>query len=218
MSSTTLRTEWSTVGLNLPLFPPFPLLLLCCLAGRCTGVCICMLSTSPHSNGRGGDNSKHEQCRYPLPSPPPPPPPLFLPLTTSLILMLLFLHCHGHQDPSSLSCHHSAWLCNAQSPLPETNWCWRPTITVLSLVVGADPRCHSDCLALWLPLPLYGRLFHGILQLFFFFWNITCQTRLIREPDCFYLPQRSSLLPSARSTGAIMLRLAVVGVGTSPMG
>lgn len=39
------------------------------------------------------------------------------------------------------------------SPPTVTNWCWRPTVTLLSPAVGADPYCHSDCLALWLPLP-----------------------------------------------------------------
>lgn len=74
-------------------------------------------------------------------------------------------------------------------PPTVTNWTWRP-LTLLSLAVGAHPYFHSDCLAVWLPLLLYRHLLYGILQLFLFFWNTTCQTRLIKEPSCSYLAQR----------------------------
>lgn len=73
------------------------------------------------------------------------------------------------------------------SPPTVTNWCWRPTVTLLSLVVGADPYCHSDCLALRLCL---STDVCSILQLFLLFWNITCQTRLIQGPACSFLAQR----------------------------
>lgn len=67
--------------------------------------------TSPHSGGRGGDHRKPNNVVSPSP-------------------LIMFPHHQGHRDLSSLSRHHSAYA--GHIPPTETNWCWRPTVTLLS--------------------------------------------------------------------------------------
>lgn len=70
-----------------------------------------------------------------------------LPPSLPFVLMLLLLHCHGHQDHYSVSLAIILLAYAMHSPPTVTNWCWRPTITLLSLAVVEDLFYHSDCLA-----------------------------------------------------------------------
>lgn len=144
-------------------------------------MCVCVHSTSPHSSRRGGD-SKCKRCHFPL---PPAFFPSFLPdsFYPSFSCSFSFVATAVRICRPSLAIILLGYAMH--SPPMVTNWCWRP-LTLLSLVVGAHPNFHSDCLALWLPLLLYRRLFNGILQLFLLFWSTTCQRRLIQEPACSY--------------------------------
>lgn len=138
---------------------------------------MCVCSTSPHSRGRGGDNRKREQCRFPLP----------LSLSPPLLLSHSFLCSSSiataiRTRPPSLATILLGYAIHI--PPTETNWCWRPTVTLLSLGLDADPYCHSDCLTLRLPLPLHS-LLHETLPLSLLFWNITCPTP---SGTCTFLP------------------------------
>lgn len=181
---------------------------MCCLGGGCVGVCTYVRSTSPHSSGRGGDNCKRERCCFPL------PPPFLLPFALSLSFSFScsfsFIATAIRTCPPSLAIILLGYAMH--SPPTVTNWCWKPTVTLLSLVVGADPYCHSDCLALRQPLPLDRRQLNGILQLFLLFWNITCQTMLIWGPACFCLAQwRLGITETLSALSADIIMHSVIG-------
>lgn len=154
---------------------------------------------------RREDDNKHEQCRLPL-----PPPPLYLPLPLSFSFIATAIRIR----PPSLTIILLGYAMHI--PPTETNWCWRPTVTLLSLAVDVDLFCHGDCLLL--PLPRYRRLLHGILQLFLLFWNITCQTRLIQGRAHSNLDQRRLGVTETLSTNPTDIIMHSVGMGASMMG
>jgi len=89
---------------------------------------------------------------------------------------------HLHQNPSSLSCHPPAWLCNAHSSHGDelVLGTYRNTAAAVGRCRAIATAWRSACLRLSRPL-------HGILQLSPLFRNISRQTRLIQGRARSYL-------------------------------
>lgn len=105
------------------------------LGGKWASVCISICTPPAPTAVEGGDNSKRERCRLPPSSSCSsslPPSPL---LSFSCFFQFIAMDIRIRSRSLAIILLDYAM----HSPPTMTNWCWRTTVTVLSLVVGAHP-------------------------------------------------------------------------------